>query len=95
MDAPGKPSMSYESDSDFRHQAKLHSTHSLERVNGETKRRTEVVDIFPNEEAIIHLVGSILLEHNDAWVVQHRRYMTLETIAPWGDDPASRPAIAS
>jgi putative transposase len=78
------------------HRAKLHSTNPLERVNGEIKRRTEVVGIFPNEAAIIRLVGAILLEQNDEWAVQRARYMTLETIAPISDDPTiSLPAMAS
>jgi hypothetical protein len=64
------------------HRAKLHSTNPLERLNGEVKRRTEVVGIFPNEAAIVRLVGAILLEQNDEWAVQRARYMTLETIAP-------------
>jgi len=69
------------------HRAKLHSTNPLERVNGEIKRRTEVVGIFPNEAAITRLVGAILLEQNDEWAVQRSPYMTLETIAPMPDDP--------
>jgi transposase-like protein len=78
------------------HRAKLHSTNPLERVNGEIKRRTEVVGIFPNEAAITRLVGAILLEQNDEWAVQRARYMTLETIAPISDDPiVSLPAMAS
>jgi putative transposase len=78
------------------HRAKIHSTNPLERVNGEIKRRTEVVGIFPNEEAITRLVGAILLEQNDEWAVQRARYMTLETIAPLSDDPiVSLPALAS
>ncbi len=70
------------------HRAKLHSTNPLERLNGEIKRRTEVVGIFPNEGAIVRLVGAILLEQNDEWAVQRSRYMTLETIAAIGDDTA-------
>ncbi len=69
------------------HRLKIHSTNPLERLNGEIKRRTEVVGIFPNEAAIIRLVGAILLEQNDEWAVQRARYMTLETIAPLSDDP--------
>ena len=69
------------------HRAKLHSTNPLERLNGEIKRRTEVVGIFPNEGAIVRLVGAILLEQNDEWAVQRSRYMTLETIAAIGNDP--------
>ena len=78
------------------HRAKLHSTNPIERLNGEIKRRTEVVGIFPNEEAITRLIGAILLEQNDEWAVQRARYMTLETIAPLGDDPiVSLPAVAA
>ena len=78
------------------HRPKIHPTNPLERVNGEIKRRTEVVGIFPNEEAITRLVGAILLERNDEWAVQRARYMTLETIAPLSDDPiVSLPALAS
>jgi putative transposase len=78
------------------HRPKLHSTNPLERLNGEIKRRTEVVGIFPNEAAITRLVGAILLEQNDEWAVQRARYMTLETIAPLSDDPIVKlPAVAA
>ena len=55
-----------------------------------------MVGIFPNKDAIVRLIGVILLEQNDEWAVRRVRYMTLETIAPLSDDPTvSLPAIAS
>lgn len=78
------------------HRAKLHSTNPLERLIGEIKRRTEVVGIFPDEDAITHLVGAILLEQNDEWAVQRARFMTLETMTNIIGDPlVSLPALAS
>ena len=68
------------------HWSKIHSTNSLERLNGEVKRRTDVVGIFPDDNAIVRLVGAILLEQNDEWAVQRARYMTLETMATLSDN---------
>lgn len=53
-----------------------------------------VVGVFPNEAAITRLVGAILLEQNDEWAVQRARYLTLESIAPVGDDPIDGLPIA-
>jgi transposase-like protein len=67
------------------HRAKLHSTNPIERLNGEIKRRTDVVGIFPNEAAAVRLIGAILLEQSDEWATQRSRYMTLEAISAVSD----------
>ena len=61
------------------HRSKIHSTNPLERLNKEVKRRADVVGIFPNEGAIIRLIGAVLLEANDEWQLQHR-YMQTEAM---------------
>ena len=48
-------------------------TNPIKRLNRKIKRRNEVVGIFPNEAAIVRLVGALLLEHNDEWAVQRAR----------------------
>lgn len=78
------------------HRAKLHSTNPIERPIGEIKRRTKVVGIFPNEAAIVRLVGAILPGQNDEWAVRRARYITLESMAPVSDDPlVGLPATAA
>jgi transposase-like protein len=68
----------------------------VERLNGEIKRRTEVVGIFPKEAAITRLVGAILLEQNDEWTVQRSRYLSLESVAGLSDNPiVSLPILAA
>jgi len=69
------------------HRVKIHSTNVLERLNGEIKRRADVVGIFPNEPAIRRLVGALLLEQNDEYAIQ-KRYMSLES---WRNVSGKRP----
>ena len=77
------------------HWAQIASTNPLERLNGEIKRRSGVVGIFPNERAVIRLVGALMLEQNDEWAVS-RRYMSLESLSGLSDDPILRlPAMTA
>jgi putative transposase len=86
MDAAEEDVLAY-MDFPAAHRAKLHSTNPIERLNGEIKRRADVVGIFPNEAAVVRLVGALLLEQSDEWATQRARYMTLETIGAVSDTP--------
>jgi putative transposase len=68
------------------HWTKLRSTNLLERVNKEIGRRTDVVGIFPNDQAVIRLAGALLSEQNQ-WLVQ-RRYLSVESMALILADPS-------
>ena len=62
------------------HWTRIYSTNPLEQLNKEVKRRTKVVEVFPDREATIRLVGALLLELDDEWQAATRRYFSLETM---------------
>jgi len=63
------------------HWRKICSTNPLERVNKEIKRRSRVVGIFPNDAAVIRLVGAVLLDMHDEWIATDRRYLSEASMA--------------
>ena len=61
------------------HRQKIWSTNSLERLNAEIKRRTNVVGILPNDAAALRLITAVRVETHDEWSVSERRYLSQES----------------
>jgi putative transposase len=61
------------------HWARIYSTNPLERLNREVKRRTDIVGVFPDQESVLRLVGSVLLEIDDEWHIE-RRYFSQDSM---------------
>lgn len=60
------------------HRRRLHSTNMLERLNRELKKRTRKVSIFPNEGSLVRLYGAMLMEIDEGWGTEERRYLNME-----------------
>jgi putative transposase len=78
-----------------RHWKKIQSTNPLERVNREVKRRVDVVQVFPNDDALLRLVTAVLFELHDEWIAFPRRYLpegSMDQLYP-AELPDSAPAL--
>ena len=73
------------------HWRKIWSTNPLERLHKEIKRRTDVVGIFPSDDALIHLTTTVIAETHDEWTVCDRRYLSEATMRKLHQPPPEQP----
>ena len=64
-----------------KYRKRLRTTNMQERLNGEVKRRTNVIRIFPNDDSALRLIGALLAETNEQWVT--RRYLDMDEFNEW------------
>jgi len=76
------------------HWQKIWSTNSLERLNAEIKRRTNVVGIFPNDAAALRLITAVCVEQHDEWSVSERRYLSQESMDQLKDEALAPAKVA-
>ena len=69
------------------HWRKIWSTNPLERLNGEIKRRTNVVGVFPNDASVARLVTAVVVETHDEWAVAERRDLSEDSMANLTAEP--------
>jgi transposase-like protein len=77
------------------HWKKIWPANPLERLNKEIKRRTDVVGVFPNPEALLRLAGAVLAEAHDEWQVAGKRYLSEGSMALLDTPPASPKEVAT